>query len=98
METMEERHDFFTDHYPILLVVAYIALMAMVIFFLAIPTGLQIGLFIASALVLLWMLHQRGSEDPPCGANIGAESIARPRPGYEPPGFEHPKDQPRERR
>ncbi len=95
---MEEGRDFFTDHYEIFLIAAYIALMAMVIFFLALPTGFQIGLFIASAVVLAWMLHQHRRDDPPCGANIGAASIARPGPGYEPPGFEHLKDQPRERR
>ena len=50
---MEERRNFFTGHYEFFLIAAYIALMAMVIFFLALSTGFQIGLLIASALVLV---------------------------------------------
>jgi membrane protein implicated in regulation of membrane protease activity len=82
---MEERHNFLTDHFEVFLIAAYIALMAMVIFFLALTTGFQIGLFIASALILVWMLHQHRSDEPPCGSNIGGEGIARPMPGHEVP-------------
>jgi membrane protein implicated in regulation of membrane protease activity len=79
---MEERRSFFTDHYGIVLIVVYIALMAMVIFFLAVSTALQIALFIASAVVLVWMLRQHRTDDPPCGSNIGGEGIDRPRAGH----------------
>jgi hypothetical protein len=91
---MEERHNFVLDHYQFFLIGAYIALMAMVIFFMALSTGFQIGLLVASGLVLGWMLRQRWTDEPPCGANIGAESIARPRHGYQPPRFAQPKDSP----
>lgn len=79
---MEERRTVLTEHYEILLIVVYILLMAMVIFFLAIPKGLQIGLVVASALVLIWMLHQHWADEPPCGSNIGGEGIDRPRAGH----------------
>jgi hypothetical protein len=79
---MEERRNFFTGHYEFFLIAAYIALMAMVIFFLALSTGFQIGLLIASALVLIWMLREHRADEPPCGSNIGGEGIDRPRVGH----------------
>jgi hypothetical protein len=79
---MEERRSVFTDHYEIFLIVVYIALMGMVIFFLAVPKAFQIGLFVASALVLIWMLHQHWADEPPCGSNVGGEGVDRPRAGH----------------
>jgi len=82
-----QQQGFFTEHYEGLLIATYIALMALVIFFMNLHTIFQIVLLIASGLVLGWMLHQHRTDEPPCGGDIGAESIGRPRPGYNPPGF-----------
>jgi hypothetical protein len=78
-----KRHDFFSDHYEVMLIASNIALMAMVIFFMALSTAFQIVLLIASALSLAFMLRSGRSDEPPCGASIGFEGIARPRPGFE---------------
>jgi len=75
-----EEHDFVTDHYEVFLIASNIALMAMVIFFMALSTTFQIVLLIASALSLVFMLHSNQSGEPPCGAPIEIEGIARPRP------------------
>jgi len=77
------ERDFFKDHYDFFLIVSHIALMAMVIFFMALSTRFQIGLLALSTLTLVFMLHSSQSEEPPCGAPIGIEGIARPRPGPE---------------
>jgi hypothetical protein len=82
MVSMEER-DFFADHYEVFLIISNIALMAMVIFFMALSTRFQIGLLTLSAVILAFMLHSSRSKEPPCGAPIGIEGIARPRPGLE---------------
>jgi hypothetical protein len=82
MVFMKER-GFFTDHYEVFLIVSNVALMAMVIFFMALSTRFQIGLLALSALILVFMLHSSRSQEPPCGAPIGIEGIARPRPGLE---------------
>lgn len=79
---MEERRTLFTERYQLILITLYTLLMAMVIFFLAIPRALQIGLLLASVLVLVWMLNHQFAEEPPCGTNIGAEAIDRPRAGH----------------
>jgi len=78
-----EKHGFFADHYEVILIASNIALMAMVIFFLALSTTFQIVLLIASALSLAFMLRSGRSDEPPCGASMGFEGIARPRPGFE---------------
>ena len=80
-----EKHDFLTDHYEVFLIASNIALMAMVIFAMNLHRTFQIGLLIASALFLVFVLHASGYEEPPCGAPIGLEGIARPRPGFELP-------------
>jgi len=77
------EHSFFTDHYEALLIGAHIVLVAGVIFFMALSTTFQIGLLVASALFLIVMMHSGESNEPPCGAAIGRERIARPRPGFE---------------
>ena len=82
MVSMEER-DFFADHYEVFLIISNIALMAMVIFFMALSTRFQIGLLTLSAVILAFMLHSSRSKEPPCGAPIGIEGIARPRPELE---------------
>ena len=78
-----EKHGFFADHYGVFLIGSHIALMAMVIFFMALSTTFQIALLIASAVVLVFMLRSSQSDEPPCGESIGFEGIARPRPEVE---------------
>jgi len=80
-----EKHAFVTDHYEVFLIASNIALMAMVIFAMNLHRAFQIGLLIASALFLVFMLHSNRYEEPPCGAPIGLEGIARPRPGLKLP-------------
>jgi hypothetical protein len=84
MDSMKQ-HDFFTDHYEFFLIASNIGLMAMVIFFLALSVAFQINLVVASALFLVFLFHSNRSEEPPCGAPIEFEGIARPRPGFEQP-------------
>jgi hypothetical protein len=76
-----KEHGVFTDHYESLLILSNIALMAMVIFFLALSTTFQICLLIVSALFLVFLLRSHQGDEPPCGAPIGLEGIARPRAG-----------------
>ena len=74
----------FVRHYHFILTTSQIAVMALLIFIMNIPRGLQIGLLVVSALVFPWALRYRGSHEAPCGLDIGGEAIARPRPGFEP--------------
>jgi hypothetical protein len=78
-----EEHGFLSDHYEVFLIASNIALMAMVIFFMALSIIFQISLLVASALFLVFMLHSN-REEPPCGAPIEFEGIARPRPSFVP--------------
>jgi hypothetical protein len=79
-----KEHDFFTDHYEFFIVASNTGLMAIVIFFMALSVAFQISLLVASALFLVLLLHSNRSGEPPCGAPIELEGIARPRPGSEP--------------
>jgi hypothetical protein len=72
------EHTFFTDHYEILLIVGHIALMAGVIFFMALSKTFETGLLVASALFLTVMLHSSDKDEPPCGASVEREGIVRP--------------------
>jgi len=72
------EHNFFTDHYKLLLFATLIALMAGVIFFMALSTTFQIGLLVASALFLLVMMLSSDEDEPPCGASVEREGIVRP--------------------
>ncbi|HXY79098.1 MAG TPA: hypothetical protein VEI08_00530 [Candidatus Bathyarchaeia archaeon] len=67
------EHNFVTDHWAAFQIVALIALIAVVIFCLALPTSLQVGLLIAAALFLIVMLGSRERGEPPCGGSIGHE-------------------------
>jgi hypothetical protein len=48
-----EKHDYFTDHFEVFLIASNIALMAIVILFMALSTTFRLGLLIASALSLV---------------------------------------------
>jgi len=67
------EHNFVTDHWAAFQIIALIALIAAVIFCLALPTSLQVGLLIAAALFLIVMLGSRERGEPPCGGAIGHE-------------------------
>lgn len=75
---------FFTRYYGFMLTASHIALMAGFIFMMHLSSTVQIGFLIASGLAFGWMFHLRGSHEPPCGADIGSEAIARPRPEFRP--------------
>jgi MFS superfamily sulfate permease-like transporter len=75
--------EFFKRHYEFELDVFYIALLAFLIFFMHLFRGVQIGLVIASALVLVWILHARDTDDRPCGADVSGEPVARHRGGFD---------------
>jgi hypothetical protein len=51
--TSMQKHDYFTDHFEVFLIASNIALMAMVILFMALSPTFQLGLLIASALSLV---------------------------------------------
>ncbi len=81
---MEDR-GFIQRHYEVLTLAGYLALMAGIIFFMAMPRILQIGLLVVSAVFFLPMLRSRAStSEPPCGGDLSGEGIARPRPGFKP--------------
>jgi MFS superfamily sulfate permease-like transporter len=75
--------EFFKRHYELELDVFYIALLTLLIFFLHLFRGVQIGLVIACALVLVWILHTRDTDDRPCGADVSGEPVARHRSGID---------------
>jgi MFS superfamily sulfate permease-like transporter len=64
-------------HYEFVLDVFYVALLAFLIFFMHLFTGVQIGLAIACAVVLVWILHARDTDTRPCGADVSGEPVAR---------------------
>lgn len=79
-----ERH-FALDHYEFILDVWYIALLAMLIFFLNLSKDVQIGLLIASAVALIWVLHTgREPHDAPCGSEVNGEPVSRGKGGFHP--------------
>jgi hypothetical protein len=79
-----ERH-FVLDHYEFILDVWYIALLAMVIFFLNLSKSVQIGLLIACGVAMIWALHTGGgAEEPPCGSEVSGEPVARSKGGFRP--------------
>jgi MFS superfamily sulfate permease-like transporter len=77
-----ERH-FFRDHYEFVLDAWHIALLACLIFFMNLFKGVQIGLVIACSLVLVWIFHSRGTDEPPCGAGVSGEPVARRKAGFD---------------
>ena len=76
-----ERH-FAIDHYEFILDAWYIVLLAGLIFFLNISTGVQIGLLIASAVALIWALHT-GANEAPCGSEVSGEPVARSKGSFQ---------------
>ena len=81
---METTHSFFEDHYELILDVWHIALLAALIFFFNLVTGVQIGLAIACGVALIWVFHLRANGEPPCGSEVSGEPVARGRGGFEP--------------
>lgn len=71
--------EFLVRHYEMELDVFYIALLAFLIFFMHLFTGVQIGLVVACALVLVWILHSRDTDRRPCGADVSGEPVVRSR-------------------
>lgn len=74
----------FIGSYEFLLIASHIVLMAGFIFLMHLSRSIQISMSIASGLSFAWVFHSSGSNEPPCGEDIGSEAIARPRPGFEP--------------
>jgi MFS superfamily sulfate permease-like transporter len=75
--------EFLVRHYELELDVFYIAVLAFLIFFLNLFRGVQIGLVIATAVVLVWILHSRDGDDRPCGADVSGEPVARHRGSFD---------------
>jgi hypothetical protein len=75
----------FVRYYPVFLVVSHIAVIALFIFLMKLPREVQIGFLILAGLDAAWAFHYRkNDDDPPCGAAVGDEPIARQRPRSEP--------------
>ena len=66
-------------HYEFFLDVFYVAVLTFLIFCLHLFTAVQIGLAIACALVLVWILHSDDADQRPCGADVSGEPVARSR-------------------
>jgi hypothetical protein len=67
----------FTRSYRLLLVASHIAL---VILFVAIMNFSRLfqGILVAlSVLVFIWIFTPRGTDEPPCGEEVGSQGIAR---------------------
>jgi hypothetical protein len=75
---------FFSRYYGFTLTASHIILMAGFIFMMHLSRAVQVGSLIVSGLLFGWIFHLRASHEPPCGADIGSEAIARPRPGFSP--------------
>jgi len=76
---MEEKH-FFTEHYGTIVVTAYTLVIAMVIFFLAIPWKVQLLLLVVSVAVFILIMRTGAPNEPPLGTGATSEGIVRPRP------------------
>jgi hypothetical protein len=79
-----ENENALRRYYQPALITANVAVVAVFVFVMHLPTVFQISLLIASALVFGSILRSRDSSEPPCGADLGGEAIARPRPGFSP--------------
>jgi MFS superfamily sulfate permease-like transporter len=73
--------EFLVRHYELELDVFYVALLAFLVFFLHLFKGVQIGLAIACALVVVGILHSRDADQRPCGADVRGEPVARHKVG-----------------
>ena len=73
--------EFVVRHYEFVLDVFYVALLAFLVFFMHLFKGVQIGLAIACALVVVAILHTRDTDKRPCGADVSGEPVARSRGG-----------------
>jgi len=76
--------EFVVRHYEFFLDVWYIALLGLLTFFMNLFTGVQIGLVIAVAVALVWVLHSRDDDPRPCGAEVSGEPVVRSRGGFQP--------------
>ncbi len=71
--------EFVVRHYEFFLDVFYVALLALLIFFMHLFKGVQIGLTVACALVVVGILHSGDPDKRPCGADVSGEPVARSR-------------------
>jgi hypothetical protein len=78
---MKDGH-IFAEHYGAIVVTSYTLLMAMVIFFMAMPLSAQITLLIISTVGFVVMMRPT-PQDQPMGAAVEVEGVARPRPGLD---------------
>lgn len=81
---MQDRH-VFTGHYGAIVVTAYTLLMAMVIFFMAIPVSLRILLLVISAAAFALIMRPVKPQEPPMGIGSDLEGVSRPRPRLDSP-------------
>ena len=66
----------FSERYEFVLKLWYVAVAVLFIFLLyRLPVAFQIGLGIAAALLIFWVLGPLSGEEPPCGAAAGSEEL-----------------------
>jgi hypothetical protein len=80
-----QDRNFISKHYAAIVVASYSLLMAMVIFFMAIPLSVQLLLLVVSTAVFAVAMGPEQPDDPPMGTSEDLEGIERPRPASEPP-------------
>jgi hypothetical protein len=74
---MRDRH-FFTDHYGAIVVTSYALLMAMVIFFMAIPLSVQLLLLVISTAAFAVTIRPGERYDPNLVTGSDLDGITRP--------------------
>jgi hypothetical protein len=79
---LQDKH-VFTEHYGVIVVTAYTVLMAMVIFFMAIPVSVRIPLLVISAAAFALIMRPAKPPEPPMGTSTDLEGLSRPRPGLD---------------
>jgi hypothetical protein len=66
----------FSEWYEFVLKLWYVAVAALFIFLLyRLPVAFQIGLGVAAALLIFWVLDPLSRDEPPCGAAAGSEEL-----------------------
>jgi hypothetical protein len=75
--------NFFVRNYRVILEVWFIAVIAFVIFFMHFARAVQIGSLIVAAALFIWIFSAGNPDDPPAGAEVSGEPVARSRGGFQ---------------
>jgi len=81
MDGANKHEESFTNNYGLILMTAYCVVIALFVSLLKRPLPLKIAIWVVGCILVTWVLRGRQAGDIPCGAEVGGEGIAPPRPG-----------------